>query len=148
LALLHGILTASVCLVRFSAVNGARRPSSVGAERAAHLLDRYGRGFRTRDRFFVSELGRFARFRGVVAGAYRVLLAGFMSAFVALFGSGPMALGRPFVMIRGIDVGIFRHGMDSFSRRRSACIHRLSVHEGAQQGIGRDGTDSQLAAAI
>jgi hypothetical protein len=57
----------------------------------------------------VSELGRFARFRGVVTGAYRVLFAGFMRAFVALLGSGPMALGCPFVAIRGIDVYIFRH---------------------------------------
>jgi hypothetical protein len=86
----------------FSAV--AKAPRTAPA-----LLGRYGHGLRSCDRFFVSELGRFARFRSVVARAYRVLLAGFMSALVALLGSGPVALGCPLVVIRGIDVCIFRH---------------------------------------
>jgi hypothetical protein len=96
----------------------------------------------------VSQLGRFARFRGVVASAYRVLLAGFMNAFIALLGSGPVALGCPFVVMRGIDMCVFRHGMDSFSRQRSACIHWLLTHEGAQSGIRQGRTDNQFAAAI
>lgn len=67
------------------------------------------------DGFLVSELGCFVGLSGVIAGGHGMLYTGSVRAFVALLGCGPVTLGRPFMMVRGGDVGIFWQGERPFS---------------------------------
>jgi hypothetical protein len=45
----------------------------------------------------------------------RVLLGGLMIAFGVVFGCGPMALSSSFMLLRGGDMCIFGHVIDSFN---------------------------------
>jgi hypothetical protein len=96
----------------------------------------------------MSFLGELIGAVGILEGAFRMPVTGLVVALFVVFGSGPMGVGRQFVLFRGSTMGFVHTGLfsgDRLARGPLLAAKTATIRGGAIGYPARDGISRRLA---